>query len=213
MTALPGSSSMVHNMSAIYQMPNHSGTSSHLTAMSAMIQMMSKRSSSTPPSSSSSSQANDKKEHIKRPLNAFLVWSRIERRKIGQANPKMQSSEISRWLGSKWQMLTETQKQPFFDEAERIQAQHMIDHPGYKFRPRRKPKMTSMSFPSSRGQVEGVICSGCMVQEPPHQLYWKLHGKLPPAQDAQVQSKASCSPPQSMPVLPSYTSSLQQHNY
>ena len=159
-----------------------------------MIQMMSKRSSS----SSSSSQANDKKEHIKRPLNAFLVWSRIERRKIGQANPKMQSSEISRWLGSKWQMLTETQKQPFFDEAERIRAQHMIDHPSYKFRPRRKPKMTSMSFPSSRGQVEGVICSGCMVQEPPHQLYWKLHGKLPPAQDAQVQSKASCSPPQEM---------------
>ena len=97
MTALPGSSSGVHNMSAIYQMPNHSGTSSHLTAMSAMIQMMSKRSSSTPPSSSSSSQANDKKEHIKRPLNAFLVWSRIERRKIAPKDAELRDLGLA-WL-------------------------------------------------------------------------------------------------------------------
>jgi len=74
-----------------------------------------------------------------------MVWSRIQRRKIAQDNPKMHNSEISRRLGSEWKMLTETQKRPFIDEAKRIRAQHMNDHPDYKYRPRRKPKTLQRS--------------------------------------------------------------------
>jgi len=74
-----------------------------------------------------------------------MVWSRIQRRKIAQENPKMHNSEISRRLGSEWKMLTETQKRPFIDEAKRIRAQHMNDHPDYKYRPRRKPKTLQRS--------------------------------------------------------------------
>ena len=78
--------------------------------------------------------------HVKRPMNAFMIWSSCKRRELARQNPHLHNSQISKILGSEWKILSDEEKQRFFAQAKLLSELHMIEHPGYKYRPKRRTK-------------------------------------------------------------------------
>lgn len=89
---------------------------------------------------SDATQCKKASNHVKRPMNAFMVWSQIERRRISEVSPDMHNAEISKRLGKRWKLLADPERQPYIEEAERLRLLHLKEYPDYKYRPRKKAK-------------------------------------------------------------------------
>lgn len=90
-------------------------------------------------------------------MNAFMVWSQIERRRICELQPDMHNAEISKRLGRRWKQLKEEDKKPFMEEADRLRQLHQREYPDYKYRPRKKttkptPKSSAASKKARKSQ-------------------------------------------------------------
>ena len=85
-------------------------------------------------------------------MNAFMVWSQLERRKIISVTPDKHNAEISKELGRRWKLLPDETRKPYMDEAERLRVLHQKEYPDYKYKPKKRPKGSSGAAPQVQQQ-------------------------------------------------------------
>ncbi|KAG0714866.1 Transcription factor SOX-10 [Chionoecetes opilio] len=79
-----------------------------------------------------------RKVHVKRPMNAFMVWAQEARRKLSCSHRQVHNAELSKSLGRIWRGMTEDQKRPFMERADHLRRRHKLEYPDYKYQPRRR---------------------------------------------------------------------------
>lgn len=118
-------------------------------------------------SKSSTSKLSSKK--IKRPMNAFMVWSSVERKKLAEKEPRLHNTELSKRLGHMWKKMTEREKLPFRKEADKLKLKLLEEHPDYKYKPRRRKLKCS-----TWGNMK--VHASAMIGNPSYFSTLSLHG-------------------------------------
>ncbi|XP_044032594.1 SRY-box transcription factor 32 [Siniperca chuatsi] len=157
----------------------------------------------SPEAKSSSAQ-----QRVRRPLNAFIIWTKEERRRLAHLNPDLENTDLSKILGKTWKAMSLAEKRPYMQEAERLRVQHTIDYPNYKYRPRRRKQLKKSSKPPSADASSSLpsLCSSGFTM--PYNLTYLLQNQQQsyPSTPAFPNSPANCTPLRSSypntPVFP-----------
>eukprot|EP00116_Pleurobrachia_bachei_P004902 sb/3465164/ len=108
--------------------------------------------------------------HIKRPMNAFMVWSQIQRAKIVKEQPNKHNAAISKQLGSEWKMLSDEARLPYIHESQRLKRIHKQQYPDYKYRPRKRGKGATTTTTNVTTAKENTAPSVNVTRKEPAQL-------------------------------------------
>ena len=60
------------------------------------------------------------KEHIRRPMNAFMIFSKRHRALVHQKHPNQDNRTVSKILGEWWYALGTQEKQEYYDLASQV---------------------------------------------------------------------------------------------
>uniref|UniRef100_U5ENY3 dTCF n=1 Tax=Corethrella appendiculata TaxID=1370023 RepID=U5ENY3_9DIPT len=94
-----------------------------------------KNQSSTIQQDSKDNAANDKKKpHIKKPLNAFMLYMKEMRAKVVAECTLKESAAINQILGRKWHSLSREEQSIYYDKARQERQLHMELYPGWSAR-------------------------------------------------------------------------------
>jgi hypothetical protein len=98
-----------------------------------------------------------KKEHIRRPMNAFMLFSKELRGAVHKRHPKKDNRSVSKLLGEMWNGLKDGEKAKFQQQAADLKEQHYKDHPDWKWSNkdrRRSAKVSQKLFDDKKDYEE-----------------------------------------------------------
>ena len=101
----------------------------------------------------------NEKPHVKKPLNAFMLFMKEQRQKVVQECTLKESAAINQILGRKWHSLSKEEQQVYYDKARKAREEHLSKYPdwsardNYGKRKRRKKDVKSVgASPHGQGQ-------------------------------------------------------------
>lgn len=74
------------------------------------------------------------KVHVRRPMNAFMIFSQRERPLIHQQYPNCDNRAVSKMLGKCWYSLSKPDKADFHKLATKLKQEHFAANPDWKWR-------------------------------------------------------------------------------
>lgn len=86
------------------------------------------------PTSISEQQNTEKKQHIKRPLNAFMLYMKEMRAKVVAECTLKESAAINQILGRRWHSLSREEQAKYYEMARKERQLHMQLYPGWSAR-------------------------------------------------------------------------------
>ncbi|XP_053462514.1 protein capicua homolog isoform X1 [Nycticebus coucang] len=95
------------------------------------------------------------KDHIRRPMNAFMIFSKRHRALVHQRHPNQDNRTVSKILGEWWYALGPKEKQKYHDLAFQVKEAHFKAHPDWKWCNKDRKKSSSEAKPTSLGLVGG----------------------------------------------------------
>ncbi|VDM43153.1 unnamed protein product [Toxocara canis] len=131
----------------------------------------------------------DDHQFIKRPLNAYMIWTRQERKKILAKDPKMKMNDVSRLMGEKWKTLSDKEKKPFFEMSKQSKLEHkkvLKDNPNLVYHPQRKKPL--------KGTLKGGDTSPPNMDMAPGTPLGSGSGVPPPTLQSAVRSRLMVAP-------------------
>ena len=79
-------------------------------------------------------------EALRRPPNAFILYSQDKRASVSQENPTLSNTEVSRILGQMWKTVPNDEKLKYKMKAQTLQEQFKQEHPNYTYRKARRKR-------------------------------------------------------------------------
>ena len=118
--------------------------------------------SSEPPSTlteldSKKPKANDETtniSHIRRPMNAFMIFSQRERPLIHQQHPNCDNRAVSKMLGERWYSLSADEKSDYHKIASQLKQDHFKANPDWKWRNRLGDKPKPVGCQAKKIKIE-----------------------------------------------------------